>query len=307
MDNGLQIAWSSTTVSAPYVLLAVSFALVLKVSKIWNFSQPAAMGIAFYAMIFGTVTMGLPLVLAVPIGIVAAILFNVLVESIGFRSLRARRAPSMTYFIFTLVMTQLVGYIILMLAGSQGRILGNTILYETFNVGRLTISVWDLRAVGVAALALLLFAMFIRSSPWGARMLAVSNNPDLAALHGIRVSTVYLLTMSISGILVGLAMYLLGSRVAITPEFGLAIIVETVAAVIIGGIGNVWGAALAAIGIRLVQGFSVLIFPSLWQGFIVYVFMFVVIIAVPSGVPGLVSRLSKTVRTSLRGPEKAIA
>ena len=45
-----QILWTSTAAAGFQVLFTIAFALVLKVNKIWNFTQPALMGVAFYAM-----------------------------------------------------------------------------------------------------------------------------------------------------------------------------------------------------------------------------------------------------------------
>ena len=55
-------------------------------------------------------------------------------------------------------------------------------------------------------------------------------------------------------------------------------------ATIVGGIGNIWGAALAAIVLGIVQNASVLFIPSQHQGFLLYVFLFFAIIFFPEGI-----------------------
>jgi branched-subunit amino acid ABC-type transport system permease component len=69
----------------------------------------------------------------------------------------------------------------------------------------------------------------------------------------------------------------------VTPHFSLGIIIFAVAATVMGGIGNVFGAAMAAIVLSLVQGFSVLVIPSQWQNLLLYIFFFIIIIFMPSG------------------------
>ena len=56
-----------------------------------------------------------------------------------------------------------------------------------------------------------------------------------------------------------------------------------VAATIIGGIGNVAGAAIAAVILGIIQNASILVIPSEWQGFLLYVFLFLAIVFFPSG------------------------
>ena len=56
-----------------------------------------------------------------------------------------------------------------------------------------------------------------------------------------------------------------------------------IAATIIGGIGNLWGAAIAAMVLGIVQNASILFIPSEWQGFLLYVFLFLAIVFFPNG------------------------
>ncbi len=71
-----------------------------------------------------------------------------------------------------------------------------------------------------------------------------------------------------------------------------------VSATILGGIGNIWGAALAAVILGIVQNGSILFIPSAWQGFLLYVFLFLAIVLFPSGfrLPDRSARLKRRVR-----------
>jgi branched-subunit amino acid ABC-type transport system permease component len=78
-------------------------------------------------------------------------------------------------------------------------------------------------------------------------------------------------------------MFLYGTRAQVQPLTGLELMLFATLATIIGGIGNVWGAALAAIVLGVVQNASILVIPSEWQGFLLYVFLFATIIFFPQG------------------------
>ncbi|MBV8835653.1 MAG: branched-chain amino acid ABC transporter permease, partial [Alphaproteobacteria bacterium] len=56
-----------------------------------------------------------------------------------------------------------------------------------------------------------------------------------------------------------------------------------VAATIMGGIGSVGGAAIAAVILAVIQNASILLIPSEWQGFLLYVFLFFAIVFFPNG------------------------
>jgi branched-subunit amino acid ABC-type transport system permease component len=115
-------------------------------------------------------------------------------------------------------------------------------------------------------------------------MIAVADNPGLAELYGIAKDRVYLISIVIAGLLVALGMFLYGSRAQVQPMSSVELSLFAVVATIVGGIGNIWGAALTAIVLGVVQNGSVLFIPSEWQGLLLYVFLFVAIIFFPNGV-----------------------
>ena len=115
-------------------------------------------------------------------------------------------------------------------------------------------------------------------------MVAVADNPTLAEFYGIDRQRVFTLTMLIAAALITAGMFLYGTRAQVQPLTGLELMLFAALATIIGGIGNVWGAALAAVVLGIVQNASILVIPSEWQGFLLYVFLFVTIIFFPEGI-----------------------
>ena len=76
-------------------------------------------------------------------------------------------------------------------------------------------------------------------------------------------------------------MFLYGTRAQVLPQTGLSLMLFAVAATIIGGIGNIAGAAIAAVILGVIQNASILFIPSEWQGFLLYVFLFLAIVFFP--------------------------
>ena len=89
--------------------------------------------------------------------------------------------------------------------------------------------------------------------------------------------------MLIAGALCAGRHVLYGSRSQIQPKTSLELMLFATVATIVGGIGNIWGAALAAMVLGLVQNASVLFIPSQHQGLLLYVFLFFAIIFFPRG------------------------
>jgi branched-chain amino acid transport system permease protein len=57
-----------------------------------------------------------------------------------------------------------------------------------------------------------------------------------------------------------------------------------VIAALLGGMGNVFGAAVAAVFLGLLRAFSILVIPSAWQSLILYALLFITILFFPQGV-----------------------
>jgi branched-subunit amino acid ABC-type transport system permease component len=282
-DTIAQIMWTSLATSSYLVLFAVAFALVLKVNLVFNFAQAAVMTVAFYAAHTLVSRLGLPGWAGFAAAIAMAAMGAAALEIFGLRRLRARQASQMFVFIFTLIVSELVAYLAMMIYGTWPATIFPSLFWPVSLVGNIAVSAWDLPALTVMAGCLAALFLFLRFAQAGRFMIAVADNPDLAELYGIEKNRIYLVSMTIAGLLLGAGMSLYGTRAQVQPTTSIELMIFAVAATIIGGIGNIWGAAATAIVLGIVQNGSVLFIPSEWQGFLLYVFLFLAIVFFPNG------------------------
>lgn len=299
-DILLQVLWTSTANASYQVLLAVAFAFVLKVNKIWNFTQPAMMGVAFYAIYVMVIPMRAPVVLAVALTLIPVTMLAVGTERYAFETLRRRRSESITFFIFSLIFAEFVVFLLTLVFTTAPTFMLPVMISPIRIVGGIVISDWDIQAMAVMATTIAAFWLFLTRSRIGQYLIAVSNNPDLAEIYGIDRKRCYELSMLIAGILVVIATYLAGGKLAFFPEMPMHLMVYAVAATILGGIGNVFAAGLASIAISVMQQGSVLFIESRWQPLIVFGVLFVSILFFPNGVRRPARRIS-------RGPSAFVA
>src|SRR5450759_1057103 len=152
-----QIFWTGTATSAYYVLFTIAFALVLKVVKLWNFAQGGFMGVAFYAMFFAFNGLNFPVWAGLAFGISVTVVLAGLVEVLCLRTLRTRRSSSLTFFIFTLILSEFIAYLLMLFFGTEPVTLFPSILSPVRVVANIAISDWDLVALsstGALSLAL---------------------------------------------------------------------------------------------------------------------------------------------------------
>lgn len=278
-----QIGWSSVATSTYYVLFAVAFALTLKVGRVWNFAQAGIMGASFYAMYAGMLQWGWPEAAGFVFGLAVAVALSVVVELAGFRVFRRRRSPPLILFIFTIVFAEFVGYLLSLLFGTEPQSLTKSIASEVHLVAGIAISNWDLRAVGLTLLLGAALFAYLRYTQQGQLLYAVADNGELAELYGISANRAYLSALVIAAALVSCGVYLYGTRAAMIPTMPLELMVSAVIATILGGIGSLLGAALAAVFLSLLQSASILVIPSEWQGTLTYFVLFGVILFFPTG------------------------
>ena len=283
-DILLQVLWTSLASASFQILLTIAFALVLKVTKIWNFTQPALMGVSFYAMFVAINWLGLPVPVAILIAFVVAAALGLAIECFAFETLRKRGSESITFFIFTLIFAQLVIYVLTLAFTTEPVFMLANMMSPTLSAGVVVVSEWDVRSIAIAAGLTAALFLFLRFTRAGQYMVAVANNADLAEVYGISKTQSYALAMLIAALFITVAMYVFGSKLAVFPEVTLHMMIFAVVATILGGIDRIFAAALAALGINLLQQFSVLVMDSRWQPLIVYSILFVAIIFFPRGI-----------------------
>ncbi len=119
----------------------------------------------------------------------------------------------------------------------------------------------DLRLmVGLAILVVVVFALLLRYTSYGRRLYAIGSNPEAASIAGFPSQAIIFSAFILSGALSGLAGFMFLSRFGnITVVAGLGIELESVAAVVVGGVstnggtGTVFGASLGAILINILE------------------------------------------------------
>jgi branched-chain amino acid transport system permease protein len=280
----LQIMWTGIATATYGVLLAAAFSLVLNVVKVWNFAQAGMMGIAYYTLYVCLQKSSLPLVLALAISLALTIGAGLLIETFGLQTFRRRKAPSLTYFIFTLLLSELVQYLLAMIFGTEPISLATTMSGGSTMVAGVIVSSWDAIAIGTTLLGMLALYLVLHRTRYGKHMTAVADNPELSRLYGMSVPRIYALTFALAAVLVVAAMYLFGTRASMVPETPLRMMLAAVIAALLGGMDNILGAAVAALFLSLLQSFSVLFIPSAWQGLILYALLFITILFFPRGV-----------------------
>jgi neutral amino acid transport system permease protein len=138
--------------------------------------------------------------------------------------------------------------------------------------------------VGVAVLVAV--GLLLKLSLLGKQMRALSDNLELAETTGINTRRVILYTWIFAGALAGLAGVLAGAITNLRPELGFELLLPIFAAVILGGIGDAFGALVAGLILGVVTEWSTLIIDARWKVAVGFLILVIGLIVRPQGIFG---------------------
>jgi branched-chain amino acid transport system permease protein len=138
-------------------------------------------------------------------------------------------------------------------------------------------------AVSLCIAALL--GMGLANTRLGKIITAAADNPRMVAALGINTTVLFALVFGLGGGLAGLAGALAAPVRSLSPGMGFSVLIESFIITVIGGMGSIAGALLAAIGIGLLRGFGTIGFPLFTDG-LIYAAMILVLLLRPRGLFG---------------------
>ena len=141
--------------------------------------------------------------------------------------------------------------------------------------------------------------MFVSRTRIGAMVRAGANNPEMTAALGINIKILFRLIFATGACFAGVAGMMLGPITAVQPGMGEPLLILSLVVIIIGGIGSVRGAFIAAIIVGLVDTLGRVFLPAMLRlvldqatadgagpavaSMLVYIVMAVVLIFRPTG------------------------
>ena len=144
----------------------------------------------------------------------------------------------------------------------------------------------ELIVVVVGIVVLVAVGLMLRFTLLGKRMRALSDDLDLAETAGIDTRRVILYTWIFSGALAGLAGVLAASITNLRPELGFELLLPIFAAVILGGIGDAFGALAAGMVLGVMTEWSTLLIDARWKTAVGFVVLVLVLVIRPQGIFG---------------------
>ncbi len=279
----MQFVVNGLVTGAAYALVALSFSVVFRVGRFFNFTHAAVFTWAGYFGYLCWTILGLSLWAGALLSVCLSAVLGVLLELSVYMPLHRRRASGVVLLLVSLGLYTIMQNTISMLFGDEiKRLSGNTVAEG--------LSVWGARAtriqlaiVIICVVVFVAFGILLRLSPFGTRLRAVADDPDLAAIQGVQVHRFRLAASALGSGLAAVVSLLMGLDVGITPTVGLNALMMGVVAVIAGGVDSTPGIFLGGILLGLAQHLGVWKIGTQWQDAIAFAVLILFLVLRPQG------------------------
>jgi neutral amino acid transport system permease protein len=281
-----QATLNGLVVGSYFSLGAIGLTLVYGILGLVNFAHGDMLTFGAYMALLATVTLGLPLGLAVLFAVALTAALALASDVVMWRPMRRRRAGMLQLILMAIGFAFLLRNAIVFVAGTRQRELGVNVTDSVTLIG-LRIGVTELIVLAVGIVVLAATGAMLRWTPLGKQMRALADDPELAETAGINTQRIVIATWLLGGALAGLAGVLYAASVGVfTPNLGFLVLISLFAAVILGGVGNAYGALAGGLLLGLVQEWSSLWIEDRWKVTVGFVVLILVLILRPQGIFG---------------------
>jgi branched-chain amino acid transport system permease protein len=303
-DTWQSLIQAGIALGSVYALIAMGYTLVYGILFMINFAHGEVFMWGTFTSFFAAIALNevgmmdtapwLAFGLVLLTSMLVSMLVAILLERIAYRPLRG--APRLVPLITAIGASLVLQYTARGFYGSGVRAFPSFNLFAgSVTLGPITISVTRLVVI-LAAIALMIgLYFFINRTRTGRAMRAVSEDKDVAAMMGINVDRIIVTTFAIGGLLAGAA-GILYTLMFNQVHFFMGFLpgIKAFTAAVLGGIGNIVGAALGGLILGVLEQVGPNLFlsgygipsPNQLQDVIAFTVLVIVLIFRPWGLLG---------------------
>jgi branched-chain amino acid transport system permease protein len=301
MDFFVQQLFNALQLGSLYALIALGYSMVYGVLLLINFAHGDIFMVGAFLGVFGSMVLNLPFVPTLILAMVLTGLLGVGIERVAYKPLR--QASRLSAVITALAVGLLLENGMLAVTGADPRSYPNNIkdlnppfLPKTIGITKAGVSSESIVIIVLAALLFLGLYFFVQGTKWGMAMRAISYDKFAVPLMGVSqdqiISLTFLLGTGLAaagGILWGVAYPILN------PYMGMRIGWKAFIAAVVGGIGDIRGAAAGG----MLLGFIEIFVPaygknigisSTWRDPIAFGLLLLILVVKPTGLFGVARR-----------------
>lgn len=278
----LQLIINGIAVGSIIALAAVGLTLTYGILRLANFAHGDLMTLGAYFALVSNLS-GINIWISIAIAAVLTIGVALITEKLIWSPMRDRRASATTLIIISIGLALFLRNGIILIWGAANQRY-NLPVVPALNLFDLRIPQNRLVVFGLAIAVIVGLHCLLQYTKVGKAMRAVADNVDLARVSGINVDRVVIWTWIIAAGLTAIGGGMYGMITAVRPTMGWLQILPMFAAVILGGIGNPYGAIAGAFVIGIAQEVSTYWISTEYKLGVALLMMIVVLLFRPQGI-----------------------
>lgn len=282
-QTGLNALYAASYTS----LVAVGLVLIFGVMGVINFAHGELFMLGAYAVVALYADLQMPFIFAVAAGLVFVGVVGLGMERAFFRPLRDNPLGGLVASIGFLLVLQALA---VMGFGVRMEHVPPVTQEVLILADKVRLPMPRLYVIVVAVGLLIALWAFLTKTRFGWALRASAQDSEAAALQGISINQTSRIAMFIGAALAGVAGAMTAPLVSVNPHMGHSVIVTAFIVIIVGGIGSLEGAVVAAVVYSLVHT----VVTTFWDGVIADIvglsLMLLVLIVKPTGLFGTSER-----------------
>jgi branched-chain amino acid transport system permease protein len=235
-----------------YALIACGLSLAFGVMRIVNLAHGDLAVCGAYLALVLSAALGVPVWVTLPLLLPAAFAVGAALQVLLFG--RALRHGVLAPVLVTFGLSVMIENLLQVAATSDPRGLnGGSLALASFHIGSISVSWLFLTAFLTACAVLSCLQLALSRTPWGRRVRATADDVDTARLVGIKVRPLFAAVAGIAVATAALAGVFIGTVGTFDPFAGTNTLIFAFEAVVIGGIGSLWGTLVGGVALGVTQ------------------------------------------------------
>jgi len=283
METALQLLFNGLSMGAVYALIALGVVLIINAIDLVNFAHGEVVMLGAFVVIT-SLSVSLPLPLAIISGIVFMVPFGFLFHRIAYH--RLRHMPGHTVVVCTIGISLFLRNVALLIWGATPFVMPPVAGNVPINFLGAAIMPQFIVIIIVATVLIAAQHYFFKSTMLGKKMQATAQDSEAATLMGIKVNRMTIVTFIYASMLAAIAGILAAPITFVEPFMGQTVGLKAFCAIIIGGFGSIPGALVGGLIVGLVEIFAAGYISSAYRDAFPFLVMFIILMVKPEGLFG---------------------
>ena len=280
-----------------YILLAIGLNLIFGVMKVVNFAHGELLMLGAYTAFWIYTFSSIDPFVVIPLAMLLMAVLGRAIERLGFRPIMG--TGKLNEIFLSLGLIYLFQNLVALLWSTDSRSIRSPYNDVLVPIGSMKLPLDYLIIIIFTIISLIAFQLFMKKTTPGRAMRATSQNREAAALMGINVERMDMLSFALGSAFAAAAggLWVISGQMA-NPYMGSIPAIKAFAVIIIGGLGSIPGAIVAGLTLGIAENIVPLLMSSLvgilgfemsftaWKDTIAFFILIIVLVIRPTGIFG---------------------